>query len=105
MSNTKNKKIEIVSTMIVPDNDIDRNKLIKKGFDYASLKKNHGRLSVPDKYICEYEIEIKTSGGVTGCGSSTETWILYNKINKKPVVKIINYQDGDYPGPLLIQWY
>lgn len=95
MSNSK--------TIIIPDNDLDRTRLYKKGFKNGNgSTKNY--LIVPDKYICKYTEKINPEGGCCGGASSLQTWIVYTKKNK-PVISISQFRDGDYPPPDKIIWF
>lgn len=98
----------ISNTIIVPDNNKDKKLFNKKGFTNSSIKRIHNLnyFLIPDKYYCSYSIIVNKEGGVMGvCDSSLETWTVYNKKTKKPLVTIKKFSDGDYPSSDIITWH
>jgi hypothetical protein len=75
-------------TIKVPDNDTDRKKFNKKGFNNTKESERTNKFIVPDKYLCEYEIHYNKDGGCMGCSSTYQCWKLINKKTKKLVVSI-----------------
>ncbi len=90
-----------VDTIKMPDNDLDRKKMNKKGFSNKNItNKIYGNkhFQVPEKYSCKHIIKQLSRG----CEFE---WTVYNKKTKKPVVSLTYWRDGDYPPPEKVVWY